>query len=160
MDPLIDLINLLNWPLALILNRFSSCKIALLRCSFRGKPSSELAQLFILMLSDCHKSIIAIEHNRQAVDIPKVAVILEARKGLDRIIVAGKRARKLDKRKVMFRDIYLQELDELHQRTMVGQLPRPDDLPRFIALPKHTSEPMTLEDEQASVAWHSEHIFR
>lgn len=112
------------------------------------------------MLSDSHKSIVTIEDNRQAIDIAKVAVILEARKGLDRIIVAGKGTRKLDKRKIMFGDIYLQELDELHQRIVVGQLPRFDDLPRLAAFAKHTGKTMTLKDEQTSVTWHSKHIFR
>lgn len=92
MYPLIDLINLLNWSFSFILNSFASCEIALLCCSFGCKLATELAQLFVLMLSYGHKSIVAIEDNGQAVDITEVAVILEAREGLDGVVVTGKGA--------------------------------------------------------------------
>ena len=160
MDTLVDLIYFLNWPLTFILNGLSCCKITLLCCSFRFKLSAELAKLLVSMLSNGNKSIVAIEDNRQAVDITKVAVILEARKSLDWVVIARKWARKLDKRKVMFLHIYLQELNELHQRTVVAQLSRLDDLPIFVTFCQHASEAMTLEDEQAPVAGHSKHILR
>ena len=42
------------------------------------------------MLPYGHKSIVAIEDNRQAVDKTKVAIVLEARECLDGVVVAGK----------------------------------------------------------------------
>lgn len=160
MNALIDLVDFLDWSLAFIFDGLSCCEVALFCCSFRGKLSAELAELLVPMLTDGHKSIVAIEDNCQTVDIAKVAVILEARKGLDWVMVARKRTGKLDKRKVMFGHIDLQEFDELHQRTVVGQLPGLDDLPGLVALAQYASKAMTLEDEQASVAGHSEHILR
>lgn len=87
MYSLIYLINSLNWPLSFILNRLPCRKIPFLCGSFRLKLATKLAQLLVLMLSYCHKSIIAIEYNGQAVDIAEIAVILEAREGLDGVMV-------------------------------------------------------------------------
>lgn len=117
---LINLIHLNRWSFSSVINPLPACtKVSLLDILLRVELASEVTEFFVFMPSDSDKAIIVIEDNGESIDISEVAVVLVAREGLDRIIMVGECACEFNQREIMVRYIYLQQLDIVHEGSMV-----------------------------------------
>lgn len=115
MKSLIDLVDLIDWPLAFILDCFIlAWEIAFLDCSFAAESSTEFTELLITMISNSHQSVVIVEHDSEAIHESKIAVALEAGEGSDDIVVIREGTCEFDKREVVVWHIHLQQFDKFH----------------------------------------------
>ena len=143
-----------NRPLSYIADDITRLKIALLHFSHSRVPTSEFAQLLILMMPDRNHPIIGVEYYPQSVKHAKVAKISPARKYFNLPIIR-KGAGKLSQRKVMFRKRQPDLLNVVNQSLMAGDRPSlpHSPLPTFLA--EHTCEIILFKNEQTASAGQS-----